>query len=375
MFEVALRSLLHDRGKLAAALAGVAFATTLLLVQIGLFVGFLDTSSALIRRVGGDVWVMARGTEVLDNGAPVGPAARARLAAHPCVERVRGLVVAVAPFKKPSGAVDFAQIVGVDPSPGRQVPWSLARGLPADLLGPLRVAVDEHDLDKLQIGGDPVGAAVAVGGRRARVAALTRGIRSFALYPYLFADISNARRLADLDAASAQYWVADLRRARVRRLRARRPRVGARASTRTRPTRFADLTERFWVVGSGAGGALGFSAIFALVVGAVIVGQTLFSITKEHLKELATLKAMGGSPRELVAFVAWQGAFLAVVGGVLGYALAKALERALSSQGVEVVVSRSVTLLGGASVATMCVLASLPSVRKALTLEAAEVFR
>jgi putative ABC transport system permease protein len=345
-----------------------------LLVQIGLFVGFLDTSSALVRRVGGDVWVMARGTEVLDNGAPVGPAARARLAANPCVTSVRGLVVAVAPFKKPSGAVDFAQIVGVDPSPGRQVPWSLARGLPADLLGPLRVAVDEHDLEKLQITGDPVGAPIDVGGRRARVAALTHGIRSFALYPYLFADIANARRLADVDAASAQYWVADLAApacaAAVLTDLASVPGLDAHTTDE-----FADLTERFWVVGSGAGGALGFSAIFALVVGAVIVGQTLFSITKEHLKELATLKAMGGSPRELVAFVAWQGAFLAVAGGVLGFVLAKALERALSSQGVEVVVSRSVTLLGGAAVATMCVLASLPSVRKALTLEAAEVFR
>jgi hypothetical protein len=59
--RIALKSLLHDRGKAGAALAGVAFATTLLLVQSGVYLGFLETSAGLISRVGGDVWVMARG--------------------------------------------------------------------------------------------------------------------------------------------------------------------------------------------------------------------------------------------------------------------------------------------------------------------------
>src|SRR5579862_8465905 len=125
MFEVALRSLLHDRGKLAASLAGVAFATTLLLVQIGLFAGFLDTSSALIRRVGGDVWLMARGTEVLDNGETLSAGSRAVLDAHPCVAKVRGVIVAVAPIRKRSGALDYVQVVGVEQDQRPLVPWSL----------------------------------------------------------------------------------------------------------------------------------------------------------------------------------------------------------------------------------------------------------
>ena len=66
MIDVALRSLVFDRSKLVASLAGVALATTLLLVELGLYVGLLDSSAALVRRVGGDVWLMARGTEVLE---------------------------------------------------------------------------------------------------------------------------------------------------------------------------------------------------------------------------------------------------------------------------------------------------------------------
>ena len=45
MRRIALLSLAHDRGKLVASLAGVAFAATLVVAQIGLYVGFLDSSS------------------------------------------------------------------------------------------------------------------------------------------------------------------------------------------------------------------------------------------------------------------------------------------------------------------------------------------
>src|SRR5260370_29743942 len=75
------------------------------------------------------------------------------------------------------------------------------------------------------------------------------------------------------------------------------------------------MTERYWVHGSGAGGALAFSAVFSLAVGAVIVGQTLYSIVKEHMRELATLRAMGGTRRELLSFIGWQSSTLAARGG------------------------------------------------------------
>jgi putative ABC transport system permease protein len=374
MLEVALRSLIHDRGKLLGSLAGVAFATTLLLVQIGLFVGLVSTASALIRRAGGQVWVMGRGTEVLDNGETLAAGSRARVADQPCVARVRGVIFAVAPLRKPSGALDYVQIVGVEDTPSLSIPWRLERGLLRDLRQPLRVAVDDHDLDKLQIHGDPLGASLEVGGQLAYVAGLTHGIRSFALYPYLFTHIDNARRLSGAAEGQAQYWVADLKDP------ACAPSVIAKLSAEpdleARSTQsFAELTESYWVFGSGAGAALAFSALFSLVIGVVVVGQTLYSITREHLKELATLKAMGASRRELVGFVSWQASFLGVVGGVLGLGMALALQGGLSSEGIEIVLSPAVLWVSGAAVLSMCALASVPSTRKVLAVEATEVFR
>lgn len=374
MHDIARKSLLHDRGKFIAAIAGVSLAATLLLVQIGLFVAFLDTSSAIIRRIGGDVWVMARGTEVVDNGETLSSGSRAAVASHACVRSVRGAIVAVATMRKPGGALDYVQIVGVEREQRPLVPWVMVRGLPSDLYGPDRVAIDEHDREKLSLPHDPIGHGIEVGGRVAIVAAVTRGIRSFALYPYLFAEIATARRLAGAAEGQAQYWVVELESpaCALHTIESVRQHPDLDAFT-TRE--FAQMTESYWVFGSGAGGALAFCAVFSLLVGAVIVAQTLYSITKEHEKELATLKAMGATPGELIAFVAWQASLLAVIGGGIGVALAGGLRSVLSSEGIAVSLSWPVLSIGIIAVASMCALATVPSVRRVLKVEAAEVFR
>jgi putative ABC transport system permease protein len=375
MRRIALRSLAHDRGKLAASLAGVAFAATLLLTQIGLYAGFLETSCALIARAGGHVWVMARGTEVLENGEPLSAGSRATIASHPCVARVRALVVAFAPTRKAGGAPDSVQLIGFEPGTEPLMPWSLARGMPQDLHAPNRVAIDMFDTTKLQIQGDPMGARLEMGGQSVWVAAITEGVRSFTLVPNVFAEVETARRLARLAEGQANYWVADLHNAScaanvIASIERHEDDVQAMTTQA-----FMKKTQDYWVFGSGAGSALGFSALLGLVVGTVIVGQTLYAITKEHLRELGTLKAIGAKNGELVQFVAWQAAFLAVVGGGLGLLIALIVQRAVTAAGLLVVLSPSVLAVGATAIVVMCAIASVGSVRKVLALEAAEVFK
>ncbi len=375
MRRIALRSLAHDRGKLAASLAGVAFAATLLLIQIGLFAGFLETSSNLIARVGGDVWVMAKGTEVVENGEPLSAGSRAAIAAHPCVKYVRPLVVAFAPMRKAGGAPDSVQLIGFEPRSMPLIPWSLARGLPQDLHGPNRVAIDELDTVKLQIDGDPMGARLEMGGQSVWVSAITEGVRSFTLMPNVFAEVDTARRLSRLSEGQVNYWIADLYSPScVPDVLASVERDAPDVAAMSQPA-FMEKTQNYWVFGSGAGTALGFSALLGLVVGTVIVGQTLYAITKEHLRELGTLKAIGATNMELVSFIAWQAAFLAIAGGGLGYLIAQVVKIGVTSAGLLVVISPLVTGVGAIAIVLMCAIASISSVRKVLSLEAAEVFK
>ncbi|MEI8255319.1 MAG: ABC transporter permease [Deltaproteobacteria bacterium] len=381
MRYIALRSLLFDRGKLLGALSGVAFATVLLLLQIGIYQGFISTASALIDHMGGDLWVMASGTEVIDNGEPLSAGARSIVTTPSCVTRARGVILSFGAVRKPGNALDGVQIVGfepADPAYARAaplVPWELARGLPSDLHAPLRVSVDSTDLGKLHLPDNPVGSVLQVNGRAVYIAAVTRGIRSFALTPFLFMELPTARRLLNLAEGQAHYWVLDLRdrscaAATIREITSRAPDLDVRTADD-----FRARTQDFWVKGSGAGTALGFSALLGLVVGTVIVAQTLYALTREHEKELATLKAVGASAFELASFVGWQAVFLAVVGGTSGGAIAFATQRSLIRAGLTVVLDTEVVVVATVSVILMCAVASLASIRRVLTLEAVEVFK
>lgn len=374
MRRIALRSLLHDRGKLAASLAGVAFAATLVLVQVGIYAGFLKTSAAVVHRVGGDVWVVPRGTEVADNSEVVGGAGRSLAMAHPCVRGVRGVVLSFVGIRKPRGSRDAVMLLGFERDPRREVPWRMVRGLPQDLDAPLRVAVDIGDLRKLQIEQDPIGTALELNGVSTYITGLSAGVRSFTLTPYVFASVDTARRVMRMKPDQASYWVADLRDPACADdvIRAVRAHPDLEAHT---AARFAEMTQDYWVAGSGAGAALGFSALLGLVVGVVIVGQTLYAVTREHLRELATLKAVGASDIEITGFVAWQALLLAGVGGALGLANTFAVQRAIDRMGITVELSPAVLGVGAGAVALMCALASLWSVRAVLALEAAEVFK
>lgn len=375
MHRMALRSLVHDRGRLAAALTGVAFATVLLLVQFGLYEGFREASSELVRRVGGDVWVIARGTSHLDDTEALAAGAAIGARTHPCVRAARAVVVGFAPVRRPTGGLRSLQLIGLDLSmPEGLAPWRFEIGLPHDLRGPDRVSVDRGDLDRLGVLGDAVGTRLEIAGRVVRVAALTRDIRSVSFNPLAFADIRTARELLGLGDDQASYWVLSVRTpaclADVIQRAERDPELRAMTSAQ-----FAGMTEAYALRTSGLGLVLGFVAALGLLVAAVIVGQTLHGHLRQHARELALLKTVGAKPEQLVAFVLWQAGCVTLVGGAVGALLAAAIAYGLPGLPVQVVLTRATLAEGLFVIALVCALASGASVRAVLRIEAAEVLR
>ena len=374
MRRIAIRSILFDRGKLIASLLGVALASTLGFVQIGLYEGFVRSSSTVIDHVGGDMWVMPRGLNVIDYSQILSAGPRGLLFSHPCVADVRGLLYGFSWVQRPSGTRSTAIVVAVEPRFGRQIPWGDLLGNVADLNEPLRVSVDRTDLRKLELPSNPLGKNFEINSLKVTVSAVTDGIRSFTLNPYIFTSMTNGRRLLGLSENEVMYYVVDLvdRRcaADLVQWMQRYPDIEVVDSAT-----WSRETQDYWVGGSGAGAALAFTAILGMFVGGVIVGQTLYSMAKEHLLELATLKAVGARPMELAGFVLWQVAFLASVGVVCGFVLALVLRRALSHVGLSVVVSAGTVSLSILATLLMCIFASLTSLSAVFKVEAAKVLR
>ena len=80
MPNLALKNLLHDKLRSAMTIAGVAFAVTLVFVQVGLFMGILDNASVTIDHIQADLWVTSRNTPNVDfaHGFPQGLVQRVR---------------------------------------------------------------------------------------------------------------------------------------------------------------------------------------------------------------------------------------------------------------------------------------------------------
>lgn len=373
MHRIALRTLLHHRAKLAAALAGVAFATALMVIQTGLYDGLRGRASVLVERIGGDVWVMAAGTTMVDDSELLASGVGAVAAENPCVERTRPAIVAWLPYRSASGARHTLQLVGTERGEPL-LPWSTAEGLPEDLRAPGRIAIDDSDLSRLELRPPLVGARVEIAGQATSVAAVTHGVRNVSLIPMVFADIETARRLAGASPDGATYWVLDLRDPVCAPAVARQ--IEQSPGLRAMPAgELARLTEAHVVTESGAGVALGFVALLGFVVGAVIVGQTQLSLVREHHRELGMLLASGASRRELAAFVAWQSAFVAVAGGAGGVALAYLVRGGLAGRSVELLYGAGAVLGGLGAVALMCTIAGAISLLGVLRLDVVKVLQ
>jgi putative ABC transport system permease protein len=205
------------------------------------------------------------------------------------------------------------------------------------------------------------------------VAVVSRGVRSGSTLPFVFASDETARRIARLPRGSASFWVLDLERpscaASVAGTLAALP--GLDAAPREA---LVESTRRYWLATTGVGASLGFVALMGLVVGGVVVGQTLFTMVRDHERELATLRALGARRLELAGFVAWQAALLGAGGVALGVLLSAGLRQLARGTKLTIVLPPSTALLGTAALALMCLLASALAARRAMTIDPAEVF-
>src|SRR5690242_18801295 len=93
VWTLARKILLHDRVKFAVAAAGVSISVMLVLVQIGLYLGFMQNASNLIDHSTADVWVMGEGSENFDFSAPIDERAFYRVASTPGVAHAERMLL------------------------------------------------------------------------------------------------------------------------------------------------------------------------------------------------------------------------------------------------------------------------------------------
>ncbi len=295
---------------------GVATAFFLAGSQLGLLVGWTNTTTGLIRHADVDLWIMAENTPAFDYGTAI-PLQRVYQARSVTgVDWAEGLFMAWNIWERPDGRRVNIELVGLDES-GVGGPWELSEGSLNVIHEPSTVIVDELFLDLL--GVEAVGDEMEILGERVRVGGISRKVRTFTASPFIFASIDDAIRYDKRYRGDEITYVlvrckagADIGKIQ-NLIRENVPDVDVMTTHD-----FALLTVVYWMLGTGAGITVVITAILGLVVGCVITSQTLYAIVHDHLSEYAVLLALGFQRRTLVSVAAIQGFVLGTFGIAVG---------------------------------------------------------
>jgi putative ABC transport system permease protein len=370
---LALRNLLHDRVRLAVTLTGVVFAVVLIMTQLGLFLGFAATTSSLIDQAKADIWIVPKGTRNVDQAAPLSERRRYQALSTPGVAAAELFITEFARWQKPDGGVETVLVVGFEPDSKLAGPWNVVAGKVTDLKRPGTVLVDELYAEKL--GVTALGQIVEIQGRRARIIGLTHGIRSFTQSPYIFASVKSARDYAMLDSDRAKHVLVKLVKG------ADREAIKAELAERLQGVdvytaeEFSSRTRFYWMFTTGAGLALLVASVVGLIVGFVVVAQTLYATAIDHLREFGTLRAIGAGRRYINQVVIKQALLSAVAGYVIGLTVFLFARYVAGSAAPAMLLPWQLAVMVAALTVAMCVGAGLICIRKVMKLDPAMVFK
>ena len=375
---VALRMLTGDRSKYFGLVFAIAFCTFLLENQTSIFAGIMRrTGSYILDVTDAEVWVMDPKTEYWDQTKALKDTDLTR------VRGVPGVAWAVRLFKgNPvartlNGKFAVAVLVGIDDASLSGAPRKMLLGSWQRLREPDSVVIDQSGY-VLLFPGEPLqlGRTLEMNDHRVTVVGISDASAPFLNVPIMHTRYSEAVNFLGRERTQLSFIIA-------RPLEGTSPEklaasiVGATALRARTTQQFVWDCVIYYLRNTGIPVNFGITILVALVVGTVVAGQTFYLFTVENLKQFGTLKAMGVTNPRLVGMILLQAASVAALGFALGTGMAatffEIFSHKLATRGI--VLMWQCAALTAACIFFVAVVASLLSIRRALVLEPAEVFR
>jgi putative ABC transport system permease protein len=374
MIDVARKLLLHDKLRFAITVSGVAFAVSLVFIQVGLFLGLLDNASVTIDKANADLWVTSRNTANIDYGQAFPANYVQRVRSVPGVERADNLIVWFVRLNLPSGSTELVITYAMEDFSRWNLPWNVSEGNVQDMRRGNYVFVDESAAKRY--GPFSVGDYREFLGRRMKIIGKTKEVVSFTTTPIAFMDFHVAQTLDPLNLADRTiYTLVKLEPgANVERIRAEIQRRLPYNDVHTK-AQWASNSRKYWVKTTGIGLNMYLTVFLGCLVGIVVVAQTLYTSTMEHYKEFATVKAIGGSNMDVYRILAKQAVVAAVVGFIFGAGTGPAMQPLMAKMGLKLIIPNEFFGYVFGGTVLLCLLASLISYRKIASADPALVFR
>lgn len=380
---IAWLQLKREKLRLAVALAGVAFAVVLIFMQLGFQDALFQSSVRYHENLRYDVAIVSKKMDFIVQPESFSRRRLYQALATPGVEAVTPLYLGLGRWSNPVAPGDTRAIfvLGFDPS-------SRVFDLPGieahrdTLKLPDVVLYDEAS--RPEFGPIPAlfrasqsGVETEVANRRVRVAGLFTLGTSFGIDASIVTSDLNFRRIFPQRAPGMidlglVHLAPGADPERVREAIAARLPEDVEVLTRAG---FVQREVDYWTGSTPIGYVFSFGVIMGLTVGGIIVYQILFSDVSEHLREYATLKAMGYTDGQLFRIVLQEALLLAVMGFLPGLVASLLLYRA-AGEATRLPLAMSPELGGVvfAMTAAMCGVSGAIALRKVRSADPAEVF-
>src|SRR5262249_15384778 len=263
-------------------------------------------------------------------------------------------------------------LIGADPEVGLRFPLPYVPGSQG-ALEPEAILIDETNARDLEIYAVPND--VEINGLSAHVTGIVRGFSSFLGSPYAFTSYTDAARYSGLGQQDVAYLTVRVATGYdatsvKEKLASLLPEVDVWTHAE-----FERRSKSYWVGQTGAGAAILTAAVLAFLIGLVLISQTIYATTMEHLDEFATLKALGASGSFVVKIVLVQSLAFGVAGGAIGVLGAIPMVKLAQNLVAWIYTPLWLVILVLLPRFLMCMLASIASIRTALSVEPGKVFR
>lgn len=371
----------HNKSRLAAAIAGVAFANILIFMQLGFLGALVETTKLPYRPMVADILISASDANTLSDGSNVARQRLFQALTVPGVADASPFYLGKFDWQRDNGTTVNFQVFGIDPTKqifndteinGARAQLQL---LDAALLdrsarnveSELATSIQRGTPHRFEANGrtlSTVGTFSIGAGFEADGYLIVSDQTFLKMYPRRTAGAPTHILITVEPGASPQTIVQRLRQA-----------IPEKDVIIRTVEEAAAADEAYQTTERPVGVIFGFGVIIGVLVGLIIVYQVLSTDVADHLKEYATLKAVGYRQSFFLSIVFEEAIILAVFGFILGVLFALGLYDVLTSATglpVEMTGARAVAVLFGTS--AMCLISGAIATRRLAGANPADLF-
>lgn len=371
----------HHRMRLAAAVAGVAFANMLVFVQLGILSAMNDVVRTSYSPFRADIVISPSNANTLTDGATLARRVVFQAIAQPGVAAAAPLYVGQVAWERPNVPATSLIVYALPPESKRFAGAAIAEQLDA-VSAPMRAILDALSRDV-----DPAWAARASPDTPLEFELDGKAIAAIGSYSMgagfgwdgslVVSDLTFMRLIRQRSMGTPSHVLVDLESG----MEVAPALAQLRAALSMEPVKVRSFTQAvednvsFQATEVPMGSIVGAGVLLGLLVGVVIVYQVLATDVAAHLRDYATFKAIGYSHPYILGVIFEQALILAVLGFLPGLASASAIYALLAHAtdlpfGMDV--GRSLTVFVGTLMA--CMLSGALAARRLRTIDPAELF-